>query len=77
VSDCAGNGNRGWVDGPAAAAEFMAPNGIAAGSDGRVSVAEYGVFRVRVVQPAGAVRRQRSRTTVRCATSSPTRSCTK
>jgi streptogramin lyase len=54
VSDYAGNGNWGWVDGPAADAEFMAPNGIAAGSDGRVFVAEYGVSRVRVVEPAAA-----------------------
>lgn len=54
VSDYAGSGNWGWVDGPADQAEFMAPNGIAVGSDGRVFVAEYGVSRVRVIEPGDA-----------------------
>ncbi|MBZ0270042.1 T9SS type A sorting domain-containing protein [bacterium] len=54
VSDYAGNGNWGWVDGPAADAEFMAPNGIAVDGNGRVFVAEYGVARVRVIEPAAS-----------------------
>jgi DNA-binding beta-propeller fold protein YncE len=51
VQDWAGNGNWGWVDGAAADAEFMAPNGIWVTPDERVFVAEYGVQRIRIIEP--------------------------
>ncbi len=51
VQDWAGNGNWGWVDGDAISSEFMAPNGIYVTPDGRVFLSEYGVQRIRIIEP--------------------------
>ncbi len=51
VSDYAGNGNWGYVDGPAAQAEFMAPAGISELNDGTLFVAEFNHSRTRRITP--------------------------
>jgi DNA-binding beta-propeller fold protein YncE len=51
VTDYAGTGAAGALDGPASQATFFAPNGIAAAPDGRIFVAEYAQMRVRVITP--------------------------
>jgi DNA-binding beta-propeller fold protein YncE len=56
VSTLAGDGTRGFRDGPAAAARFDAPVGVAVGRDGTVFVADTYNDRVRAVMPAGEVK---------------------
>ena len=56
VSTLAGDGSRGFRDGPAAAAQFDAPVGVAVGKDGSVFVADTYNDRVRVVTPNGEVK---------------------
>ncbi|HEY9284294.1 MAG TPA: hypothetical protein VIP46_12640, partial [Pyrinomonadaceae bacterium] len=56
VSTLAGDGARGYRDGPAASARFDAPVGVAVGKDGTVFVADTYNDRVRAVTPAGEVR---------------------
>ncbi|HLL77196.1 MAG TPA: hypothetical protein VK421_18225 [Pyrinomonadaceae bacterium] len=56
VSTIAGDGARGFRDGPAAAAQFDAPVGLAVGRDGTVFVADPYNDRVRAVTPVGEVK---------------------
>ncbi|MCB0705515.1 MAG: T9SS type A sorting domain-containing protein [Saprospiraceae bacterium] len=50
VSDYAGNGTGGWVDGNAASSQFQAPNGITATTTGdKIYVTEYNQSRVREI----------------------------
>jgi DNA-binding beta-propeller fold protein YncE len=56
VSTLAGDGSRGFRDGPAASAQFDAPVGVAVGKDGTVFVADTYNDRIRVVTPAGEVK---------------------
>lgn len=50
VSTLAGTGASGFQDGPAAAAVFERPRGVAADASGRVYVVDEGNFRIRVVE---------------------------
>ena len=51
VTDYAGTGQAGGLDGPADQATFSAPNGIWASPDGTIWVAEWGLQRVRRIDP--------------------------
>jgi sugar lactone lactonase YvrE len=55
VSTIAGNGTAGYVDGPAAQAEFYAPQGLAVDAQGDVFVADYGNNVIRKITSAGTV----------------------
>ena len=52
VSDYAGTGAAGGLDGPADQATFSAPNGIWAAPDGTIWVSEWGAQRIRRIDPA-------------------------
>lgn len=56
VSTVAGDGQRGFADGPAAQARFDAPMGVAVDAGGRVFVADTYNDRIRVIEPDGQVR---------------------
>jgi len=56
VSTIAGDGQRGFADGPARQARFDAPMGIAVDAGGRVFVADTYNDRIRVIDPDGQVR---------------------
>ncbi|MEG2803044.1 NHL repeat-containing protein [Stenotrophomonas sp.] len=56
VSTVAGDGQAGFVDGPAAQARFDAPMGVAVDGSGRVFVADTYNDRIRVIEPDGRVR---------------------
>jgi len=49
VSTIAGSGAAGYVDGPAAEAEFWYPTDIAVGPDGRLYVADWKNHRIRII----------------------------
>ncbi len=55
VSTLAGDGQRGFVDGPAAQARFDGPMGVAVDAGGRVYVADTYNDRIRVIEPDGRV----------------------
>jgi sugar lactone lactonase YvrE len=55
VSTLAGDGQEGFADGPAAAARFRHPEGIAVRPDGSVVVTDSGNDRIRLISPAGLV----------------------
>jgi len=55
VTTVAGSGRSGFADGPAQAASFMLPVGIAWDSKGRLVVADAAAQRIRVVLPDGSV----------------------
>ena len=55
VTTIAGNGSAGYVDGPAASAEFYAPQGLAVDAQGDVFVADYGNNVIREISVAGTV----------------------
>lgn len=55
VSTLAGTGAPGWVDGPAAVAQFYNPCGVAVDSGGNVFVADLGNNRIRKITPTGIV----------------------
>lgn len=55
VSLFAGNGIRGWADGPGAAASFDTPGGIYAESSGMILVADTYNHRIRRISPDGTV----------------------
>jgi len=52
VSTVAGSGTQGSADGPAAAAQFNFPLGVAVNAAGVVSIADSFVSRVRTIAPA-------------------------
>ncbi|WP_411849727.1 gluconolaconase [Stenotrophomonas sp. LGBM10] len=56
VSTLAGDGQRGYLDGPARQARFDAPMGIAVDASGRVFVADTYNDRIRVIETDGQVR---------------------
>ncbi|WP_422508679.1 gluconolaconase [Stenotrophomonas sp. GZD-301] len=56
VSTLAGDGQRGFLDGPARQARFDAPMGIAVDANGRVFVADTYNDRIRVIETDGQVR---------------------
>lgn len=56
VSTLAGEGTRGFADGPAAQARFDAPMGVAVDAAGRVYVADTYNDRIRVIDTDGTVR---------------------
>lgn len=55
VTTIAGNGTAGYLDGPAASAEFYGPQGLAVDAQGNVFVADYGNNVIREITPAGVV----------------------
>lgn len=55
VSTLAGSGAVGTADGPGDSASFVAPAGIAYGSDGQLYVADRDAQRIRIVSKAGVV----------------------
>lgn len=55
VSTIAGNGTSGYLDGPAGAAEFDEPYGVAVDKAGNVYVADYDNNAVRKITPGGMV----------------------
>jgi len=55
VSTLAGNGTKGFKDGPAAKAQFSSPQDVAVGPGGDVYVADNGNHRVRRILAAGEV----------------------
>ena len=56
VTTVAGNGRAGIVDGPAAAAEFLMPSGIAIRKpDGTIFISDEAAQRIRELTPAGTV----------------------
>jgi len=55
VTTLAGNGTNGYIDGPAANAEFYGPQGSAFDSQGNLYVADYGNSVIRKITPAGVV----------------------
>jgi|GEM_PF-1118680 len=55
VADYAGTGTWGWLDGPAATAQFGGPTGITADSFGNVYVSEYYNATIRKITSVGAV----------------------
>ena len=55
VVTVAGSGQAGWGDGPALQAQFVLPEGLATGPNGRLFVADRGSHRLRVLELAGQV----------------------
>lgn len=55
VATVTGTGERGYVDGPIAEAQFIFPIGISVATDGTVYVADSGNARVRKITPDGVV----------------------
>jgi serine/threonine-protein kinase len=55
VQTLAGNGTKGFADGPASSAQFNAPNGVAVDAAGNVYVADSGNSRVRKVTGGNTV----------------------
>lgn len=55
VLDVAGSGVAGYADGPAASAQFSAPNAVTVVPDGTVYIGDAGNLRIRAVSPAGTV----------------------
>lgn len=55
VSTLAGSGVRGMVDGPAASARFMEPQGAALDAQGNLYIADRAAHRIRKLTPAGVV----------------------
>ena len=55
VSTLAGNGHDGFVDGPAASAEFYVPIGVALDGAGNVFVGDEGNSSIRKITPGGEV----------------------
>jgi len=55
VSTVAGSGVAGFADGPGAAAQFSAPEGVAVDAAGNVYVADTGNDRIREIDPGGTV----------------------
>ncbi len=55
VSNFAGSGTAGWLDGAATSAQFKSPLGIALDSAGLVYIADRGNFRVRSIASNGTV----------------------
>ncbi|MBY0244854.1 MAG: T9SS type B sorting domain-containing protein [Sphingobacteriaceae bacterium] len=55
VSTLAGNGTRGFADGPGTVAKFNNPRGIVVHSSGNVYVADFDGHRIRKITPAGVV----------------------
>jgi sugar lactone lactonase YvrE len=55
VSTLAGGAGPGWIDGPAAAARFHTPSGVAVRTSGEILVADTGNDLVRVIDAAGIV----------------------
>jgi sugar lactone lactonase YvrE len=55
VSTIAGDGTRGYVEGPGAGAEFRYPTSVAADASGNVYVADVENFCIRKISPAGVV----------------------
>lgn len=55
VTTLAGNGTRGFADGPGANAQFNDPEGVAVDAAGNVYVADGGNHRVRKITPGGVV----------------------
>jgi sugar lactone lactonase YvrE len=55
VSTLAGSGNKGFVDGPGATAQFYDPYGVAVDGEGSIIIADRGNKRVRKITPDGTV----------------------
>ena len=55
VSTVAGDGNQGYVDGPAAFARFSGPAGVAVGDEKALYVADVGNYRIRKIDSLGNV----------------------
>lgn len=55
VSTYAGNGQSGYVDGPAASAQFIEPRAVAVDADGNVLVVDRAGDAIRKITPAGIV----------------------
>jgi DNA-binding beta-propeller fold protein YncE len=55
VTTFAGDGNAGYVDGPAASAEFYAPQGLTFDASGNLFVADYGNNVIRKIATDGTV----------------------
>lgn len=55
VTTIAGTGERGWMDGSAAAASFNSPQAVAVDSEGSIYVADAGNVRIRKVSRSGIV----------------------
>src|SRR5439155_24741704 len=55
VTDLAGSGIAGYLDGPSGTAQFSSPNAVTVGPDGTVYVADAGNFRIRAISQSGIV----------------------
>lgn len=51
VGTLAGDGTEGSRNGPAAAAQFADPHGVALDNNGRLYVSEFAGHRIRVIEP--------------------------